>query len=72
MILHPLLDPAIILYLAASAIPAFFINRWLLKWLQPKRSFGRFMAYLLAALAMAFGYTFLVCFILLKYVWAGG
>lgn len=52
-----------------AALPAWVMNRYLMKWLQPRQSFKRFLIYLLAVLAAAFLYTFIVSWILLKYVW---
>jgi hypothetical protein len=60
----------IIFYLIMAALPAWVMNRYLMKWLQPRRSIKRFLVYLLAVLAAAFLYTFIVSWILVKYVWA--
>lgn len=65
----PLLTPEFIFYLLAAAIPAYIMNRYLMKWIKPRQSFGRFMLYLLAVLGVAFLYTLLVCLFLVKYVW---
>ena len=51
-----------------SLIPAYFINRYLLKLIQPKRSGLRLIQYLIIVLAAAFLYTFLISWVLLKYV----
>jgi hypothetical protein len=58
-----------ILYLLFSIVPAWFINQYLLKWIQPKRSMKHFLIYVLSLLAIAFLYTFLISWILFKYVW---
>jgi hypothetical protein len=58
-----------ILYLLISVLPAWIINQYLLKWIQPKRSMKYFLLYILSVLAIAFLYTFIVCWILFKYVW---
>jgi hypothetical protein len=50
----------IVIIILASLIPAYSINTWLMKVIGPRRSFGRFLLYLVASLAMVFVYTFLV------------
>jgi len=55
-----------VLTLLIAAIPAYYINKYLLRTIRPKESFGRFFSYLLVSLAIAFAYTCLVVFILLK------
>jgi hypothetical protein len=41
-------------------IPCFFINKFLQKKLQPRRSGGRFFVYLFSVFGLVFIYTFLV------------
>ena len=50
----------ILAFILLSLIPAYYINRWLQKVLQPRRSLAHFLLYLLAALALVFLYTFLL------------
>jgi hypothetical protein len=50
----------ILVVILGSLIPAYYINTWLQKVIKPRRSFGHFMLYLLASLALVFVYTFLV------------
>ena len=54
----------ILLIILLSMLPAYYFNRYLQRVLQPRRSFGRFVLYLLSGLAMAFGYTFIVVWII--------
>jgi len=70
--MHPrhFLDLNVVLYLLIAAIPVYFTNRALMKWVQPRQSFGRFAIYLVAMLAIAFGYPLLIGWIYFKYVWA--
>jgi hypothetical protein len=64
-----LFNPQLVFYLLVAALPAWLMNRYLLKWLQPRRSFKHFLLYLLAVLSVAFLYTFIITWVLLKYVW---
>lgn len=50
----------ILVIILLSLIPAWYINGWLQKVIQPRRSFGHFLLYLLASLVLVFVYTFLV------------
>ena len=50
----------ILVVILLSLIPAYYVNRWLLKVIQPRRSFGHFLLYLLACLVFVFAYTFVV------------
>jgi hypothetical protein len=59
----------ILFLIVIVGIPAYFINRLLMKTIRPKESFPRFLLYLLASLAIAFLYTWLGVFILLKFIW---
>lgn len=65
----PLPSTNFILILLLAAVPAYIFNKYLLKWIQPKRSMKHFLLYVVSVLATAFLYTFLVCWILFKYVW---
>jgi len=66
MILPP---SQLIFYLLVAAIPAYLFNKQLLKWTQPKKSGKNFLLYLLLVLLVAFLYTTIVLFILMRYVW---
>lgn len=54
------------LIIFASLIPAWYLNRWLQKIIQPKKSFVHFLFYMLAVFVFLFVYTFLVTFIIFK------
>jgi hypothetical protein len=57
---------AIILLILLSLLPAFYFNRWLKRVIDPKRSFGRFLAYLAVSLAFVFLYTFSIAMIIFR------
>jgi len=59
----------VLFLLVIGGIPAWFFNKWLLKTIRPRESFGRFLLYIAASLTVAFAYTWLVVFILLKFIW---
>lgn len=54
------------LVIALSLIPAWYINRWLQKIIQPRRSFLQLMLYFIVCLALVFIYTFLVVTLIFK------
>ncbi|HEY4149654.1 MAG TPA: hypothetical protein VGM41_12030 [Chitinophagaceae bacterium] len=57
-------DVLISLIILVSLLPAWYFNRYLQRIIQPRRSFGRFLLYLLSGFAMAFGYTFIIVWII--------
>ena len=65
MLLPP---PMVLLLIIIGGIPAWLINKFLLKTMRPRESFRRFLLYVLAALAIAFAYTFIWVFVLLKFI----
>ena len=50
----------ILVFILLSLVPAYYINVWLQRVIQPRRSFGHFMLYLVVSLALVFAYTYLV------------
>lgn len=58
-----------IVYLLLAIIPAIFINQLLLKTLQPKKSFRHLILYIIILLTITFGYTVLMAWFLLRFVW---
>jgi hypothetical protein len=50
----------ILVFILLSLLPVYYVNKWLQKVIQPRRSFGHFMLYLVACLVLVFAYTFLV------------
>jgi hypothetical protein len=56
----------IVLLVMLSLIPAWYINQWLQKIIQPRRHFGLFLLYMLTCFALVFGYTFLVTTLIFK------
>ncbi|HYH14125.1 MAG TPA: hypothetical protein VD794_02830 [Flavisolibacter sp.] len=54
----------ILAFILLSIIPAYYINGWLQKVIQPRRSFGQLLLYILACFAFVFTYTFLLVWII--------
>lgn len=54
----------IVLLITASLLPFYLLYQYLVKWIQPKQSLSRFIAWLILVLAMIFIYTFIVVFII--------
>jgi hypothetical protein len=50
----------ILLALIGAMIPAFYLNRWLLKMVRPRENAGRFFLYLFANFVLIIVYTVLV------------
>lgn len=50
-------------------IPAWFVHRYVIKLVQPKKSFWRLLAYFLITLASAFVFAFIAGFVLLKFAY---
>jgi hypothetical protein len=50
------------------AVPAFFINRFLLKQIDPRRSVLRFLLYVTVSLAAALVFTFAFVWLMLKFM----
>jgi len=63
-----LFHPRILFWILIAIIPAYFLNKFLLKVLRPKESPGRFFLYLLTCLALAFAYTYSVMFAVFKII----
>jgi hypothetical protein len=58
----------LLFYVIVAGIPAYFMNKYLLAWLQPKKSVKNFVMYVLAAFSVAIIYTFLFSVVLIKFV----
>jgi hypothetical protein len=56
----------ILLLLLLLLVPVYFLNRWLKRSLRPRESALGFGSYLLLSLALAFGYTFAVVWIIFR------
>jgi len=56
----------IVLLIFLSLLPAWYINKWLQKIIQPRKSFALFLLYMLSVFALVFVYTFLVTYVILK------
>lgn len=64
-----MLNPNFILFLLVAVLPAYYTNRYLMKLVQPRRSFLRFILFLVIILGAAFLYTFAICWVLVKFIW---
>ncbi|HEX4375436.1 MAG TPA: hypothetical protein VHZ50_19175 [Puia sp.] len=53
----------ILTIIAISLFGAFYINRFLQKIIQPRKSFGQFIIYLISAFVIVFAYTFLLVWV---------
>lgn len=56
----------LLLFVILVVIPAYFINRWMVKVTQPRASFKGLLSYILLSLVMAFAYTAVFIWILLR------
>jgi hypothetical protein len=54
----------IVLLILLSLIPIAYMNQWLQRVIQPRRSFIQLMLYVLASLVLVFVYTFLLVWII--------
>jgi hypothetical protein len=56
-------------FVAFVIIPVYYINRLLVQKIVPRSSFSRFLIYMFTGLALAFVYTFIFVWLLLKFVY---
>jgi hypothetical protein len=54
----------VVLLILLSLIPIAYMNQWLQRVIQPRRSFIQLMLYVLASLILVFVYTFLLVWII--------
>jgi hypothetical protein len=54
----------VVLLILLSLIPIAYMNQWLQRVIQPRRSFIQLMFYVLASLILVFVYTFLLVWII--------
>ena len=53
-----------VLFIVIVVIPAYYINKWMIKVTSPRESFGRLFLYILLSVFMAVAYTSLfICII---------
>lgn len=55
---------AVLLIIMLSLLPAYYLNKKLLKFIEPRKAPLRFLAYMLSMLAFIFGYTFLIVWLI--------
>jgi len=56
----------IVVLIMLSMVPAYYINVWLQKIIQPRRSFFLFLLYMFSCFLLVFGYTFFITTIIFK------
>ena len=56
-----------LLFIIIAAIPAYYLNKWLLRLTRPKDSFGRLMIYFLLSLIVAMVYSAIAIFIITRF-----
>ena len=56
-----------LLFIVIAALPAYYLNKWLMKLTKPKDSFGRLMIYFLLSLIVAMVYSATVIFIITRF-----
>ena len=53
-----------VLFIVFVVIPAYYLNKWMLKVARPKESFKRLFLYILLSVAVALTYSWLFIFII--------
>ena len=56
-----------LLFIVIAALPAYYLNKWLMKLTKPKDSFGRLMIYFLLSLIVAMVYSAMTIFIITRF-----
>lgn len=56
-----------LLFIIIAALPAYYLNKWLIKLTRPKDSFGRLMIYFLLSLIVAMVYSATAIFIITRF-----
>ena len=56
-----------LLFIVIAALPAYYLNKWLVKLTKPKDSFGRLMIYFLLSLIVAMVYSAMAIFIITRF-----
>ena len=56
-----------LLFIIIAALPAYYLNKWLMKLTRPKDSFGRLMIYFLLSLIVAMVYSATAIFIITRF-----
>jgi hypothetical protein len=58
----------LITFLIIGGVPAYYINKYLVKWLQPKQSARNLSMYIIAASSTAIIYAFVAAIVIWKFV----
>ena len=62
------LNPAgFFLFIIIAALPAYYLNKWMIRLTRPKDSFGRLMIYFLLSLIVAMVYSAMAIFIITRF-----
>ena len=62
------LNPAgFFLFIIIAALPAYYLNKWMIRLTRPKDSFGRLMIYFLLSLIVAMVYSAIAIFIITRF-----
>ena len=56
-----------LLFIIIAAVPAYYLNKWMIKLTRPKDSFGRLMIYFLLSLIVAMVYSAMAIFIITRF-----
>ena len=56
-----------LLFIIIAALPAYYLNKWMIKLTRPKNSFGRLMIYFLLSLIVAMFYSAMAIFIITRF-----
>jgi hypothetical protein len=56
-----------LLFIIIAAVPAYYLNKWMVKLTRPKDSFGRLMIYFLLSLVVAMVYSAIAIFIITRF-----
>ena len=56
-----------LLFIIIAALPAYYLNKWMIKLTRPKDSFGRLMLYFLLSLIVAMAYSAMAIFIITRF-----
>jgi O-antigen ligase len=52
-----------LLFIIIVVVPAYYLNKWMIKITRPKESFGRLMLYFLACVSLAIVYSAICIFV---------
>jgi len=56
-----------LLFIIIAALPAYYLNKWMIRLTRPKDSFGRLMIYFLLSVIVAMVYSAIAIFIITRF-----